>query len=61
MTTTVRVLIEGNKACSAQVVESDGSKSKAQFPRQIKPGEFATFSIHDEQSLLVAETGDFIS
>jgi len=63
MTTTVRVLIEGNKACAVQVKDReilqlfpDGSSAKI-----TKPGEFVTVQIHGEQSVIVKETGDFLT
>jgi len=61
MTTTVRVLIEGNKACEVKVVEADGNDSKLHPPRRVMPGTFTTVYIHSEQKVSVVEVGDFIS
>ena len=61
MTTTVRVLIEGNKACEVRV-EGDGSESNTgHVPEIIKPGTFTTKLIHGEQYVTVKETGDFLN
>ena len=57
MTTTVRILIEGNKACEVYVSEPEG---QPQLPDTVKPGEFATKYIHGEQKLVVKEVGDFL-
>lgn len=57
MTTTVKVLIEGNKACEVKV-EGDTSPRE---PVVVKPGQFTTMYIHGEQSVSVKETGDFLS
>jgi len=51
MTTTVRVLIEGNKSCSVQVVGG-------QFPTTtppVKPGEWTTRLISGTESVTVTE------
>lgn len=61
MTTAVKVLIEGNKACEVQVIEADGSASGFQPVKTVKPGEFASMYIHGEQVLLVKEVGDFLT
>lgn len=57
MTTTVRVLIEGNKACEVNV---EGPQ-QAQQPTTVLPGHFVVKTIHGEQVLTVKETGDFLS
>ena len=57
MTTTVKILIEGNKACEVKV-ESEGAE-----PGQVstvKPGEFATKLISGTQRVSVAEVGEFL-
>ena len=59
MTTTVRVMIEGNKKVIAKVVGSDG-ESVAQ-EKEIAPNSFASFLIHGDQHVEVQETGDFVS
>ena len=59
MTTTVRVLIEGNKACEAY--RSNGPDKPPESPVTVKPGEFATLYISGEQSVVVQEVGDFLS
>ena len=57
MTTTVKVLIEGNKACEVKV---DGNETG--YPtKTVKPGQFHTVCISGEQSVSVKETGEFIS
>jgi hypothetical protein len=61
MTTTVRVLIEGNKECEVQVVNVDGTESPSYTSRNVKPGSFTTVCIHGEQTVLVKEVGEFIS
>jgi hypothetical protein len=61
MTTTVKVLIEGNKKCEVKVIDADGSDSKGHPPRDVMPGSFTTVLIHGEQSVSVVETGEFIS
>lgn len=60
MTTTVRVLIEGNKACEVKVVEADGSDSKHYPPRDVRPGGFTYVCIHGDQSVAVREIGEFL-
>ncbi len=61
MTTTVKVLIEGNKACNVKVtgpVDPESSQAKGVT---VKPGSFTTMLIHGDQVLAVQETGDFLS
>ena len=58
MTTTVKVLIEGNKAC--EVYRSNGPNQRPDDPVTIKPGQFTTLHIHGEQSVVVKETGEFL-
>lgn len=61
MTTTVQVLIEGNKACEVKVMGADGSDSK-QWPTHIlMPGTFVTRTISGPQILSVIEIGDFLN
>jgi len=57
MTTTVRVLIEGNLACEVYV--SNGPDQQPEAPKTVKPGEFATLTIYGEKSVVVKERGDF--
>ena len=61
MTTTVKVLIEGNKKCEVKVVEGNGADSTTYPARNVMPGSFTTVGIHGEQKVSVIETGDFIS
>ena len=61
MTTTVHILISGNKKCLVKVVNEDGSDSMNYAPRQVAPGEFMQVLIHGEQSVSVVEVGDFVS
>lgn len=56
MTTTVKILIEGNKACEVKV-EGQGTSDT---PVTIKPGQFTTKLIHGEQYVSVKETGEFL-
>jgi hypothetical protein len=60
MTTTVKVLIEGNKECEVKVINEDGSDSTGYPPRNIKPNTFTTIAIHGEQTVSVKEIGGFI-
>lgn len=57
MTTTVRVLIEGNKACEVKV-EGQGTSDT---PTTVKPGSFTLKNIHGEQFVSVKEVGEFLS
>ena len=61
MTTTVKVLIEGNKKCAVKVVEADGNDSTGYPLRDVMPGSFTTVCIHGEQQVSVKEVGEFIS
>lgn len=56
MTTTVKILIEGNKACEVKV---EGNAGDA--PVTVKPGSFTTKQIHGEQRVSVVEVGEFLS
>ena len=60
MTTTVRVMIEGNKKCEVKVIEADGSDSLNQSARDVMPNSFTTVLIHGEQKVSVIETGGFL-
>jgi hypothetical protein len=60
MTTTVHVLVQGNKACEVKVVLPDGSNYSGVTPRTIKPQEWTTVSIHGDQSVKVTEVGAFL-
>lgn len=55
MTTTVKVLIEGNKACEVKVEGNEGDS-----PVTVKPGQFTTKQIHGEQRVSVVEVGEFL-
>lgn len=59
MTTTVTVLIEGNKECEVKVVESGGT-TKEYSLKNIKPNTFTKFSIHGDAKIEVKEIGEFI-
>jgi len=61
MTTTVKILIEGNKKCSVRVIEEDLTDSKSFPARDVMPGSFTTVSIHGEQKVSVREEGEFLS
>ena len=58
MTTTVKVLIEGNKACEVKI-EEPGKEPRA--PVTVKPGQFTTMLISGEQRVSVVEVGEFLS
>jgi len=58
MTTTVRVMIEGNKNVTVKVTDSDGAVTQE---KEVAPNSFASFLIHGEQSVSVQETGEFVS
>lgn len=59
MTTTVRILVEGNKAVEICTKNPDGSNTKP--PITLFPRSFAVENIHGGQSLSVREVGDFIN
>lgn len=61
MTTTVRVLIEGNKKCNVKVVEADGSDCPGFTPRDVMPGTFTIVCIHEDQRVSVREVGEFLT
>ena len=61
MTTTVHILIQGNKKCAVKVIEADGSDSKGYPPRDVMPGSVTVVLIHGEESVSVQETGEFLS
>lgn len=63
MTTTVRVLIEGNKVCSVQVMQPvEGGGQRKEGPEALaKPGEFVTRLIHGAQYVRVQEVGEFLT
>lgn len=59
MMTTVKVLIEGNKACEVYV--SNGPNEQPDAPTVVKPGGWVTMTlIHGEKKVVVQETGDFL-
>lgn len=60
MTTTVHVLIQGNKECEVSVVLPDGSNYAHVLPKKVKPQSWATVSIHGDQSVKVIEVSEFI-
>lgn len=59
MTTTVRILVEGNKAVEVLVKNDDGSIKKE--PSTTLPGSFVVESIHGGQTISIREVGDFIN
>jgi hypothetical protein len=59
MTTTVKVLIEGNKACEVYV--SNGSGAQPDVPSTVQPGTFVTKLIHGDKYVVVKESGEFLS
>lgn len=59
MTTTVKILIEGNKACEVSIQDTDGATPRD--PSIVKPGSFVTKGIHGEQTVRVVETGEFLT
>jgi hypothetical protein len=59
MTTTVRILIEGNKNVLAKVVEADGVTVREE--KEIAPNSFASFLIHGEAKVSVEEIGEFVN
>ncbi len=61
MTTTVTILIAGNKACETKVIEADGSDSTAYPSKEVKPQGFRVVGIHGEQKVSVVETGPFLN
>lgn len=56
MTTTVKILIEGNKACEVKVEGNEGDQ-----PVTVQPNNYTTKQIHGEQRVTVVEVGDFVS
>lgn len=59
MTTTVRVLVEGNKKCEVAVVNGEGVPAHPVV--HVLPKSFAVVSIHGDQKLTVTEIGEFVS
>ena len=60
MTTTVTVLISGNKACAVDVVIPGITDKIPMEPKIVKPGSFTTLTISGDQELRVREVGEFI-
>ena len=60
MTTTVRVLIEGNKACEVKVIEENGTENTTYPPVIVWPKSFAIVAIHGYQTISVKEISEFI-
>lgn len=61
MTTTVKILIEGNKNTIVKVIGEDGKDYLGYPPKIVAPNTFHTVCIHGNQHVDVVETGDFIS
>lgn len=57
MTTTVKILVEGNKACEVKL----SGPEKTQEATIVMPGTFTTKLIHGDLQLTVKETGDFLT
>lgn len=60
MTTTVKILIEGNKKVEVKVVEADGSDSIGYPARYVIPNSFTSVLIHGQQKVSVIETDEFV-
>lgn len=61
MTTTVTVLIAGNKNCEVRVVNEKG-ENHGGYPTQIVPPKgFTSVCIYDGLSVSVKEIGDFLT
>jgi hypothetical protein len=60
MTTTVTVLIEGNKKCRVCVIEADGTPVTG-ADEERGPGSITKLNIHGDQRVEVQETGEFVS
>jgi hypothetical protein len=61
MTVTVRILIEGNKACSVKILNEDGTESARHQPGEIKPNEFKSMIFSGSEIIQITEHGDFLS
>ena len=59
MTTTVTVLISGNKACEVYV--SNGPDTQPDAPTTVMPGGFTTKLIHGDKYVVVKEVGEFLT
>ena len=59
MTTTVKVLIEGNKACEVYV--SNEPDAPPDSPTTVMPGTFTTKLIHGDKFVVVKEVGEFLT
>lgn len=55
MTTTVKILIEGNKVCNVKVIGPIDPKLPQAIGIQVEPGTFATMHISGDQVLAVQE------
>jgi hypothetical protein len=60
MTTTVTVLIQGNKACEVSVSSPSRNDLVGALASTVSPGEFVTKTIHDDMMITVKETGEFL-
>lgn len=58
MTTTVRILIEGNKACEVSVVSEGAAPVQVST---VTPGQFTTKLISGPQRVSVVEVGEFLT
>jgi hypothetical protein len=62
MTTTVRVLIEGNKNCMAEKWSNPADGANVLVDQKIiEPNKFVTLTISGTERLIVEETGDFLT
>lgn len=59
MTTTVKVLIEGNKACEVYVWNE--ANVPPDEPTIVMPGAFTTKLIHGDKEVRVREIGEFLT
>ena len=62
MTTTVRILIEGNKVCEVQTIEilGDGAQRAAVPSTYVKPGQWVSRMVHGTQQVRITEVGEFL-
>ena len=58
MTTTVTILISGNKACAVSITSPSGGLDQVAI---VQPGSFTTKMIHGDQVLDVKEVGEFVN
>lgn len=59
MTTSVKILIEGNKACLVKVIPDGDGPTPPSI--EVRPGCFTTVYIHGQQRVSIIEIGEFLS